>query len=81
MLNDTLPDPIVDTENLVTAALDDLASRGVLRASNRMTIGELLNPSDESTSIDEATVMDSKAARENAAANDVGDIDVDNDAP
>ena len=64
MLNDTASNP----ENLVTAALDDLTSRGVLQASNRMTIEELLNPLDESINVDGATddeiykaVMDSRA--------------------
>jgi hypothetical protein len=77
-----------ESENLVTAALDDLALRGVLQASNRMTVEELLNPLDESTSMDKVTdeeiykaVMDSKAERENAAANDIGDDDVDDNAP
>ena len=88
MLTDTASNPLVFTENLVTTALDDLASRGVLQAANRMTIEELLNPSDESINMNEATdeeiyraVIDSKVQRENAAANNIGDNDVDDDAP
>lgn len=82
MLDDTASNP----ENLVTAALDDLMSRGVLQISNRMSIEEILNPLDESNNMDGATddeiynaVMASKAQRENAAANMVGDNDVDDD--
>ena len=88
MLIDTASNPLVFTENLVTAALDDLVLRGVLQASNRMSLEELLNPSDESFGIDETTdeeiwkaVLDSKVQRENADANNVGDNDVDDDAP
>ena len=62
------------------------SSRGVLQAANRMTIEELLNPSDESITTDETTddeiynaVIDSKVQRENAAANNIGDNDVDDD--
>ena len=79
---------MVFTENIVTAALDELASRRVLQASNRMTIEELLNPLDESINMDGATeeeiyqaVIDFKIERENAATNNVGDNDVDDDAP
>ena len=88
MLNDMASNTLVCTEKLVTAALDDLTSRGMLQASNQMTIEELLNPLDESINMDGATdeeiykaVMDSKAQRENAAANNVGDNDIDDDAP
>ena len=82
-LFDTTSNPLVLAENLVTAAMDNLASRGVLQATNRMTIEEFLNPLDESTNMDGATdeeiykdqaVIDSKAQRENEpeAANDIG---------
>ena len=79
MLIDTASNPLVFTEDLLTTALDDLASRDVLQAANRMTI-ERLNPSDEEINMNEATdeeiyraVIDSKARvqRENAAANNL----------
>ena len=41
------PDPIVEVENEVSEALDDLEATGALQQSNRMTIEELLNPIEE----------------------------------
>ena len=74
MLNDMASNPLIFTENLVTMALDDLASRGVLQAANWMSIEELLNPSDKLINMNEATdeeiyrtVIDSKVQCENAA--------------
>ena len=88
MLINTTSNPLVLAENLVTVAMDGLASRGVFQASNRMTIEELLNPLDESTNMDGATdeeiykaVIHSRAQCENAAANDIGDNDVNDDTP
>ncbi|KAG6372629.1 hypothetical protein JVT61DRAFT_7378 [Boletus reticuloceps] len=46
--NSAAPDFIVQAENLLQAALNDLESRGVLQHSNRMNISELLNPVAES---------------------------------
>ena len=68
MLNDTASNPLIFTENLLSAALNDLTSRGVLHASNRMTVEEIFK-----------AVMDSKAQRENAAANNGDNADIDDD--
>ena len=62
--------------------------RGVLQAANWMTIEELLNPSDKLININEATdkeiyraMIDSKVQCENAATNNLGNNNVDDDAP
>ena len=78
--------PLIFTENLVSTALNDLTSRGVLQPSNWMTVEELFNPLDEDFNLDGAmdeeifkAVMDSKAQHENMAANN-GNNDIDDDA-
>ncbi|KAF8448756.1 hypothetical protein L210DRAFT_3523052 [Boletus edulis BED1] len=62
---------LIQAENLLQAALNDLESRGVLQHSNRMDISELLNPAAESHDIFSASdkdihdaVMEAKRARE-----------------
>ena len=75
-------DPIMQAENNVQGALDDLQSIGALQRSNWMTINELLNPAAESHKISYATdgdiykaVIDAMKAQENGSGDNV-----DNDA-
>ena len=76
-----LEDPILNAEELVVTALDDLVSTGVLQKDNRMDIEALLNPVEESQAMDGTTdeeiyraVLAAKKAQELAEVNQ-GDDD------
>jgi hypothetical protein len=78
-------DLVLHAENQLQAVLDDLKSTGGLQSANRMDIEDLLNPTDESTIIDDATdaeiyqaVMDLRNAQEQALING-GNDDADDD--
>ena len=80
--------PLSGAEKDVEEAIDGLATQGMLKECNRMSIEleVLLNPAAESQVIDETTeeeicqaVLEAREARDQAV-NDGGD-DVDNDAP
>ena len=79
-------DPIIDVEWQVKLAIDDLVGRGTLQIMNRMDVESLLNPSEESHVLTEATdvdiyhaVLDAIEARENIEMK--GGDDVDDDGP
>ncbi|KAF9220445.1 hypothetical protein BS17DRAFT_787439 [Gyrodon lividus] len=74
--------PVVQAENTIRDALDDLEATGVLQRSNQMDLAELLNPAAETHNIFEATdediyqaVMDAKAAREANGEGNSDDVD------
>ncbi|KAI5982224.1 hypothetical protein EDD15DRAFT_2181399 [Pisolithus albus] len=67
-------DPILQAEELVSSALNDLESTGVLQHSNRMDIAELLDPAAETHNLFDATdtdihdaVMEAKRSCEESA--------------
>ncbi|KAF9228943.1 hypothetical protein BS17DRAFT_805636 [Gyrodon lividus] len=79
---------VVQAENAVHDALDDLQATGALQCSNQMDVAELLNPTAETYNIFDATddniyqaVMDAKAAWEASGEVNSNEVMVDNNEP
>ena len=79
-------DPIINAENQLKHALDDLVSTGALQTQNRMDIESLLNPANEVPFTNETTdeeifqaVMEAQKAHEEGLING-GDDDIEDNA-
>lgn len=72
LVTSDLLDPVVDVETEVTRALDGLQRRGVLQASNRMSLEDLLNPVAELCMMDET--VDEEIYRAVKEAQHSGDL-------